>query len=346
MAADCPLTSGHCVPISLLREYGAEYLVSCRRRRAERESTDSAVRVPEKDVSRPRGLRQPVANRAALLLAVTAWASSSAGEFVHPLDVVVDAEGTVYVADRRLPGVWRSTKTGFEPFVVGAKRFREPLNAVRCIALDGDGRLLVGDSATREVYRIGSKGHVVGLTSKPSEPGAIGIPNDIAVDSNGVIHVADLESHRIWRVPARGGKPEEFASVRGPRGLDFDEDGRLWVVCHGEDQVLRFTPDGRSEVVVAGRPFRFPNDIVVVGETAYVTDGYAKSVLAVRTGERPNVLRKGGPLSNPVGLTARKDGLIVVDSRARRLFRVGFDGTIGDAEEPVGPDDATEHTTE
>lgn len=274
----------------------------------------------------PRRLLGPTIR---LLLVVLAAGPVSAADFVYPLGAVVAEEGTVYVVDRRLPGVWRSTDEGFEPFVVGAKRYREPLNAPRCVALDGEGRLLVGDSATREIYRIDKEGKPAGLTRVDGKPGVIGIPNSIAVDGDGVIHVADLESHRIWRVPADGGKPQEFAVVRAPRGLAFDDKGRLWVATHGENQLLRFSPDGESEVVVKGRPFRFPNEITVVGTTAYLSDGYGKAIYAIDEGKAPRAIHTGPPLDNPVGLTTKGKHLLVVDPRAEQpLHELGFDGVL------------------
>ena len=41
----------------------------------------------------------------------------------------------------------------------------------------------------------------------------MGLPIAIAVAKNGEIFVADLELHIIYKVPAAGGKPAEFAKV-------------------------------------------------------------------------------------------------------------------------------------
>src|SRR5690606_2121525 len=79
------------------------------------------------------------------------WGDDSAP--VYPVDVVAAEDGTLYVADLRLPGIWKIIDGKAEIFVKGEATFRTPLNAIRCLALDPDGHLLAGDSATREIYR-------------------------------------------------------------------------------------------------------------------------------------------------------------------------------------------------
>jgi sugar lactone lactonase YvrE len=196
------------------------------------------------------------------------------------------------------------------------------LNAVRCVALDKTGSLLAGDSATREVYRFGDDGKPVPLTN-----GGIGIPMGITVDSKGQLLVADLELHRIWKVPAEGGEPEQLAEVPAPRGVCIDDDDNLWVVSHGKDHVVRVSPDGKVETVVKGRPFQFPHTIVLdQDKTAYVCDGYAKAVWKVPPGGEPAKWVSGEPLVNPVGLAQRGDGLLVVDPRANAVFEVDATG--------------------
>jgi sugar lactone lactonase YvrE len=240
----------------------------------------------------------------------------------YPLSIAVAESGKLYIADRNLPGVWQVDGSDLSMLFKGSKRFRTPLNAVRCVALDKNGSLLAGDSATREVYRFGDDGKPVPLTD-----GGIGIPMGITVDSKGQLLVADLELHRIWKVPAEGGKPEQLAEVPAPRGVCIDNDDNLWVVSHGKDHVVRVSPDGKVEAVVKGRPFQFPHTIVLdQDKTAYVCDGYAKAVWKVPQGGEPAKWVSGEPLVNPVGLAQRGDGLLVVDPRANAVFEIDATG--------------------
>lgn len=247
---------------------------------------------------------------------------SATAQMEYPLSIAVAESGKLYIADRNLPGVWQIDGSDLSVLFKGTKRFRTPLNAVRCVALDKNGEVLAGDSSTREVYRFGEDGKPIPLTN-----GGIGIPMGIAVDSKGQLLVADLELHRIWKVSAQGGKPELLAEVPAPRGVCIDGDDNLWVVSHGKDHVVRVTPSGEVKTVVKGRPFQFPHTIVVdKDKTAYVCDGYAKAVWKVPPGGKPTKWVSGKPLVNPVGLTQRGDGLLVVDPRANAVFEIDASG--------------------
>ena len=192
------------------------------------------------------------------LFAVLAAARTSPAQMQYPLSAAVSESGTIYVGDRNLPGVWKIEGGKLSLFFEGSKRYRTPLYAVRCLAIDKAGSLLAGDSATREVYRFDKAGKPVPLTD-----GGIGMPMSIAVNSKGDLLVADLELHRIWKVPAAGGKPEQVAEVQAPRGVCIDSEDNVWVVSHGKNQVVRITASGKVEAVVEGRPFLFPHNIVL-----------------------------------------------------------------------------------
>jgi len=249
----------------------------------------------------------------------------SAGEMQYPLDVLEVDQQTAYVADRNLPGIWKIQDGKAELYFQGSKKFRTPLNAVRCLALDEKQRLLAGDSATREIYRFDENQTPVPLTN-----GKIGIPMAIAVAKSGDIFVADLELHRIWKVPSAGGKPKEIAVVPAPRGMSIDADGQLWIVSHGPDHVVKLDPSqGTTHPIVEGRAFQFGHDIVVKDrQTAFVVDGYAKAVWKVEVGQAPIKFAEGKPFKNPVGLSLSKQGLLVADPHRQAIFRISETGEI------------------
>lgn len=263
-----------------------------------------------------------------LVAVLLSWHVTSivhAQEMQYPLDVIeADAE-TMYVADRNLPGVWVVKEGKAEIYFQGSKKFRTPLNAVRCLAIDEKGHLLAGDSSTREVYRFDEKGKPTPLTD-----GHIGIPMAIAVAKTGEIYVADLELHRIWKVPSAGGKPEELAVVPAPRGMTIDSEGKLWIVSHGPNHVLKLNPaDGSVETVVAGTPFQFAHQIVLEDDdTGYVVDGYGKAIWKVESGKDPVKFAAGTPLKNPVGLALTKEGLLVADPHQKAVYFVSKEGKI------------------
>ena len=286
----------------------------------------------------------------ALLLAALAVQQTGPEDgFRYPLACAVGADGAIFVADRDLPGVWKVTPNAdgspAAPAVFKAvpRLFRTPLDAPRCVAVAGDGAVLVGDTATREVYRLGPAADdpvPEPLLAGPGRVGPIGMPSALAVAADGAIFIGCLETQRVWRIPAGGtaaggDEPTEIAPLRGVRGLAFEPDGALLAVTTANDMVRRLAPgDGGAwsmTVAVAGRPFQNPGQIAVGPDgTLYVADNYARCVWKVpRSGDNfgePAKLAAGAPLDGPVGLAW--DGvhdpprLLVADPRARKLFAV------------------------
>ncbi|MBL8815146.1 MAG: NHL repeat-containing protein [Planctomyces sp.] len=253
--------------------------------------------------------------------------TSTATEFEYPLAVVSPAEGTAFVADRNLPGVWKVENGTKTVFFQGSKKFRTPLNAVRCLALDHQGKLLAGDSATREVYRFGDDGKPVPLTS-----GAIGIPMGIAVATDGTIYVADLELQKVWKFPSAGSeKPEEVASIIGPKSLTFDGDGNLLVLNTSDTrgQILKVLPDGKVEPVIQGQPFSMPHHIVRSEDgTLFVTDNYEHCIWQVTPDAMVQQWISGAPLDRPVGLCRSGSGMLVADPHIRTIFTLAQDKSL------------------
>lgn len=255
---------------------------------------------------------------ASLPLILLALAPCAASDLQYPLGVASQGE-TVFVADLRLPGVWKITGGKAEKFFEASKKFKTPMNTIRCVAMDHQGKLLTGDSATREIYRFGDDGKPVPLTG-----GKIGIPMSIAVAKDGTIYVADLEVHRIWTVPAAGGAPKEFCVINSPRGLALDKDERLWILSTSskDGQIQRADKSGKLETVVAGRPFALPHNIVLMDDgTAWVSDNYAGAIWKVPPGGKPEKALSGAPLNKPVGLARAGNELLIADPHARAVFR-------------------------
>lgn len=256
---------------------------------------------------------------------------SQAAEMLYPLSVAAPAKGPVYVADRKLPGIWSVEKGKATSYFTGSKVFRTPLNAVRCVTVDPQGRVIAGDSSTREVYRF----EKAGAEPKPLTDGGIGIPMDVVVTKNGDLLVSDLELHRIWKVPAAGGKPTLFAKVSAPRGLALDDAENLWIVSGTADQLLKVTPDGKVTVVVKGRPFNFPHDVVVLKDgTAIVSDGYEKALWKVTSDGKTEKWVSGDPFKNPVGIALQGENILVSDPHAKTVFLVDPDKKIRDLLKP------------
>lgn len=235
----------------------------------------------------------------------------------YPLDAVVDSTGKAFVVDRNLPGVWQWQSGKLSVLFQASKKFRTPLNAARSIALDHQGQLLVGDTSTRDIYRVKPDG-----TAEPITGGEIGMPMDIAVKSDGTIYVADLELKMLLRIPAGSDQVEQVAPVN-PRGVCVDSQDRVWVISQNPQQLQIVSDDGQSEIIVDHRVFEFPHQVVVnsAGE-AFVSDGYRKAIWKVVQGTDPEIVVEGAPLDNPVGLALVDDQVLVVDPRSRQVLKL------------------------
>ena len=254
-------------------------------------------------------------------VSLTAQDPSQVATWKYPISVTASADA-IYVADRQLPGIWVVKDGKAEVYFKADKKIGSALNAVRCLALDQSGHLVAGDSATRDVYRFDDQRVPVALTG-----GKIGIPMGIAVAKDGTLFVSDLELKQIVRIPVDSRNVEVVATVEAPTGLALAANGDVLVICRAKDPVRRVTAAGEVSVVVSGTPFGFPQDIAVDGEgKIFVTDGYAKAIFSATTGEAPTKVFAGDPLVHPVGICHSGDVMLVVDPRAKKLFRLVDDG--------------------
>jgi sugar lactone lactonase YvrE len=260
-----------------------------------------------------------------VLLAVLFASTVQAGDLQYPLSVAAGPDGAIYVADKDAHGIWKIADGKLTPFFMGSNKFRTPLNAVRCVAVDAKGRVLAGDSATREVYRFTPDGKPEPLTK-----GGIGIPYALAFDSKGDILVCDLEIHQIVKVPEAGGEPVKVADSARPSGILVDAQDRIWVVdSSGKDYVVRILPDGKSEPAVEGKPFQFPQNLALDNnQNLYVCDNYAGAVWKVAAGGKPVKWLADAPLKKPVGIAFAGNRLLIADPHAKEVFEATLDGKI------------------
>jgi hypothetical protein len=246
----------------------------------------------------------------------TSSSSTRTASKIYPLDAVVDKSGAAWIVDRNKPGVWTYQNNELKLEVPGSNKFRQPLNAVRCLAISPTGEIALGDPATREVYRKDADGKWIGTLDA-----TIGIPVDLAFLSDGSLLIADLERRVLWKQTAVGSKPEIFAKVN-PRGVFVDHADRIWVVSQDEQQLLRISKDGQIEPIVSKRVFEFPHQVVVNSkDQIWVSDGYKKGIWSWKLGEEPKLVVSGEPLQNPVGLFLVDDQPAIVDPHAQAVFK-------------------------
>ena len=252
---------------------------------------------------------------------------SHAEEWDYPLSVAASASGTLFVADRELARRLAIGRRSVEAFV---QRQQEVQDAFECSPVRGAGRRRQAagwDSSTRDIFRFDDAGQPQPLTAQGQPFGQIGIPMDIAVDAEGNLLVADLELHRIVKVPKAGGNAEKVVEVNAPRGLCYDGQKQLWIISGRK--LVRLAPDGKLETIVDAGVFEFPHTVVVQGDgLAYVCDGYAKAIWKIAPGQKPEKWVSGAPLVNPVGMDLLGDKWIVVDPHAKAVFEIDASGKL------------------
>ncbi|XZE52610.1 hypothetical protein SH139x_004312 [Planctomycetaceae bacterium SH139] len=249
---------------------------------------------------------------------------AEAAEMQYPISLAIAPDGSLVVVDLDLPGVWRLPAAGGVPELIvrGATRFRQPLNRPRCVAVQPDGRIFIGDTATREIYVLAADGSG---DPQPLTAGFLGVPNSLALDAEGNLFIADLESRFVYRVAASGGQPELYAKTNA-RGLHIGPSGQLWAVTPTATPLVKLKADQPPEVVVGERKFEFPHNVVVLPDgSALVSDGYAKTIWRVDPSGAVESWLAGEPLQNPVGLALHEGQLFIADPHAKQIFRVSLE---------------------
>ena len=252
------------------------------------------------------------------LWGATLWGQDGTGEenqVSYPKALTVSGD-QIFVVDLDLPGVWEIS-AGKTLFSKGSNLLRKAMNRPHCVTSHPSGGILVGDSATREVYWIEKQG----AEPKPLTNGYIGIPMALAVAPDGkTLYVGDAEKRATFRLPIEGGECELVARVNA-RGFAFDSDGKLLAITPDAEAIQRIdTSSGDVEVLVGDRPYQFPNSICWVGEEGFVTDTYGKAIWRFTADGKTEKWHEGAPLERPVGIASSGSTLLVADPKLKQVF--------------------------
>lgn len=263
-------------------------------------------------------LGQDTANEGSAVDSKPEATSNESAEVTYPRSVATDGDGLL-VVDLDLPGIWRVEGAEKKLYVRGTKLLRKPMNRPWCVVANPAGGILVGDSATREIYGFAEPD----AEGKPLNNGFLGIPMAIAVDAAGeTIYVGDAEKRAVFSMPIGGGKPELVARVNA-RALSFDDDGNLWAVTPDADAVQMIDVKAKtSKAIVSGRPYQFPGGLVWVAEHGYVTDTYGKSIWKFTADGKTEKWLEAEQLQRPVGITANAKSLFVADPKQKQVYEI------------------------
>ena len=186
---------------------------------------------------------------------------------IHPYDIAVAPDGTVFVSDQDanlvtwFAGLDAPLAGAPIPAPVGAKANWTAVTPPR------DGIFIGSDGEQRDGLRV-----VRGL----------------AFDGQGRLLVVDRDAAAVFAYDRATGKRLETVldrshGLKKPIQIAVDEAGRIYVSDRGARTVFRRTADGAVTDLLKGRPHRpeLPSGIAIDGSTLYVGDRKRKAILRV-----------------------------------------------------------------
>jgi DNA-binding beta-propeller fold protein YncE len=275
----------------------------------------------------------------------------------NPYGLVVGPDGALYFCEvdnhrvrrldlktKRISTVAGSGEKGYSGD--GGPALKAALNQPYEVRFDKQGNLFFAEMQNHVVRRVDAKTHIITTVAGIGKPGFGGDggpaaqaqlrqPHSIAFDPEGRLLICDIGNNRIRRVdlstgmidtwagtgekkPAIDGAPLAGAPLNGPRAVDVDPQGNLYLVLREGNAVYRIDPK-------AGRIFYLAG----TGEKGYTGDGGAA---------------KEAKLNGPKGISWAPDGsLYIADTESHVIRRIdlktGLIRTVaGTGERGDGPD--------
>ncbi len=178
---------------------------------------------------------------------------SGEGQFEHPGDVAVAANGDLWVLDTGNDRVEEFTPGGEYVGGFGSAGSGDgELDAPSALALAPGGEVWVADTGNNRIEEFSEGGGFLrSVGSKGTHSGKFESPEGIAVDGDGLVWVADTGNNRLQEFSEEGG----FLEVVGSRGSEpgrFDKpsgvaiaaNGNVWVADRLNDRVQEFSEAG------------------------------------------------------------------------------------------------------
>lgn len=141
---------------------------------------------------------------------------TAAGRLARPVDLALDRDGCIYVAEAFNRRVQKLSPEGLPYLEVKDAgqlgRFEEPV----ALALDSTEVLLLADRAANRVFRFSFAGQARGYWPAPPHPATMfDAPCGIRVGADGTVYVADRDFTRIHRLSPNGEPRSAITLGRG-----------------------------------------------------------------------------------------------------------------------------------
>ncbi len=309
----------------------------------------------------------------------------------NPFGLVRGPDGALYICDTGNHAIRKIAKDGVISTVAGTgekgysgdggpateARLFEPYE----IRFDKDGHMFFVEMQNHLVRRVDSKSGTISTVAGTGEKGFSGDggpateatfdrPHSIQFSSGGDLFICDIGNHRVRKIDMATGTVTTFAGngtkgpiphgkpvspdtpLNGPRALDFDREGNLWLALREGNAILKFdlaanriqhiAGTGKSGFSGNGGPaldaaLSGPKGISVAPDgNIYFADTESHSIRMIDLSTSPHTLRlvagngkKGDgpdgdplacPMGRPHGVFVDKDGAIYVgDSEAHKV---------------------------
>lgn len=176
---------------------------------------------------------------------LNAWGSfgTDDGEFLSPIDIVVDSQGNVFVDDDKRNDIQKFTADGTFLLKFGGSG-REPgqLDFQGWMAIDAEDNIWVTEGRNTRVQQFTNDGQLLTVVDGG---GTLGAPEGIAVDDWGHIFVADWDGLRVVVLDPDGTviaewRPPDGLQLQEITNISLDGEGNMYVVSYLDDMLLKF----------------------------------------------------------------------------------------------------------
>jgi sugar lactone lactonase YvrE len=284
----------------------------------------------------------------AALAAAGAWWTSTPAR-PQPLDPNWVATTTVLAGD----GV-----TGAKDGTANEARFSDPFG----VAVRSDGTLYVSDGGdTPGIRAISPDGRVStiaggtrGFADGRGSAARFDTPSSLAIDSHGVLYVADTGNNAIRRLDGNGevttiagggapgyrDGPALNAQFNGPVGIAAAADGRIIVADTYNDRIRAIDRDGTVRTLAGGDPgfvdgigagarFQMPCGVAVdPGGNTHVADTGNGALRVLDPHGRVTTTPVGGESVSPIGVAAGPAGSRYISDEHGRIFELSATGQL------------------
>ncbi|MDQ3011409.1 MAG: hypothetical protein M3X11_11980 [Acidobacteriota bacterium] len=208
----------------------------------------------------------------------------------NPFGIVRGPDGALYVCDTMNHVIRRIARDGVITTVAGSVRkgyagnggtaTKAELNEPYEVRFDKSGNMFFVERMNHVVRRVDRRTQIISTIAGTGQAGfsgdggaanqaAMNQPHSIQFDANGDLYICDIVNHRIRKVELKTGRITTFAGtgekkatpdgariagapLNGPRAIDFDRQGNLWLALREGNAVYKFDLKARTIHHVAG----------------------------------------------------------------------------------------------